>query len=477
MFNVKPKYIKQVSFASKLFPKLRSPVGIELEKLKSSDEFDGEIFCGGRSKNKDLLTFFGFIHDPKSGCAAFTQLPTFRRSLKKLVNLVEQEIESIGAQEILIPTLVLQELWRKSGRLARQPSALDHTYKLSDGNRNELLLGPTFEESITQMIADYDSICEPELPILLYQTSPKFRFEPTPRFGLIRSNEFLMNDLYTFDANFDNAVKTYDLVTNVYERIFDRLGLKCKRVQGGTGEIGGDYSHEYQLPVSSGEDTIVECPRCGRITNVEIFASKTANSSTICPDCGETKTRRVQTIELGHTFLLSDIYSAPFKATYISKEGGKRIGYQMGCYGLGLTRILGAGIDLLSKVSSSGQSNNPLQIRWPSEIEPYKIGLVIPAKRSKQNQAGSTEFVQRLLDEMLESSYNADILIEDRDKEGIGRRLMKLQAIGIPNIIVVGQRFLEDPPEVELLRLDSQKTNYEQCWLTKDQICDYLRKI
>lgn len=475
MFKIKPAHVKKVSFASKIFPKQRSSIGLDTSKLKEIEQPDGEIFCGGRSKNRDLLTFYGLI-DSSSNLAAFGQLPTFRRSLKKLTDIVEHELDLIGAQNILLPTIVPQKLWHQSKRLERQQNALDSVYKFQDNSGQELLLGPTFEESVTRMVSKYN-LALGDLPILLYQTSPKFRYEPNPRFGLLRTNEFIMNDLYSFDGDIELATKTYELVSGVYEKIFKLLDLRPEKISSKTGSIGGKFSHEYQLVVSSGEDTIIKCNNCSEAYNIEMSddTEKRLNEDA-CFYCDSTNIEKSNALELGHTFLLSDTYSKPLNAKYTSVDGSRH-NLQMGCYGLGLTRILGAGIDLLSMVPKDNDMGKLIQIRWPTGVEPYKVGIVAPAKRSKQYHGGSTEYIERLVDRLLKTTTNLDIVIEDRDGEGIGRRLFRLQSLGIPNIITVGQKFLQETPEVELLKLDSTKQNYIQYWYNEDQICDYFRDL
>lgn len=476
MFQVKPANIRRVSFSSRIFPKLKSSIGLDTRKLKSADQFDGELFCGGRSKNKDLLTFFGLI-DASGSFAAYGQLPTFRRSLKKLINIVERELEVVGAQEVLLPSIVPQKLWYQSNRLERQKNALDSVFKFLDNSGNELLLGPTFEESITRMVAKSDPIYESDLPLLLYQTSPKFRHEPNPRFGLLRSNEFIMNDLYTFDADIELASETYELLSKVYSNIFEALELKPDKISSTTGSIGGKFSHEYQLSVPSGEDTVVKCSSCSQAYNIEMYHElKEGHDLDVCINCGSTNITKSQALELGHTFLLSDIYSDPLKAKYTSASGGRH-NLQMGCYGLGLTRIIGAGIDLLSIIPKDNEKDKLIQIRWPTGVEPYKVGIVAPAKRSKQYQGGSTNYIEKLVNRLLEISEDLDIIVEDRYNEGIARRLFRLQSLGVPYIMTVGQRFLQETPEVELLALDSAKESYVQHWFSEEQICDYFRGL
>lgn len=482
MFPIQANNIRRVSFATKLFPRVNSSLNLETNNSKSTDKHDTGPFCGGRSRNKDLLTLFGFISDSQRGASTFAQLPLFRRSIKKLTQLIERELESIGAHEVLLPTLIPQKLWQQSKRLERQQDALNHVYNLKDNSNDELLLGPTFEESITQLVGDLDPPREQELPLLLYQTSSKFRYEPNPRFGLIRSNEFIMNDTYSFDINLDAAKATYELMNGVYERIFSLLGLPCMRFESDPGNIGGLYSHEYQLPVSSGEDLVINCGSCSYSFNAEMVnqaGQENKAKPEKCIKCGSADIEQMHTLELAHTFLLADTYSKPLKA-YMKSDTGDKVNYQMGCFGLGLSRILGAGLDLYSIVPNVGNENtdgNFIRMRWPSQVEPYKLGIVSPARRSKQFNGGSTDFIEKLTGQILDSTRDVDILIEDRDKDGIFKRLAKLQSLGIPNIIVVGQRFLQDTPEVEVLSLDSNKKGYDQQWMTESQAVDFVRRL
>jgi len=481
MFPVKPDHVRRLNFVSKIYPNLSSPLGTEFARL-GADDHDGELFLRGKSRNKDLLSFFGFISKSQRGASSHVQLPLFRRCQKKLVSLVEQELESIGAQEMLMPTLIPKKLWLRSKRVERQPDALDSVYQLTDRNEIALLLGPTFEESTTQLVGDLDASYEHQLPLMLYQTSQKFRDEMQPRFGLLRSSEFLMNDLYSFDATLDNAKATYTLMTSVYERIFKRLGLDCIRCESNPGDIGGTISHEFQLPLSSGEDMVVRCRSCNHSYNIEMSNStdikdEQDSSRAVCIKCKNSNVDSYVSLELAHTFLLSDTYTRPMNVSIKASDGGRRF-YEMGCYGLGLTRILGAGLDLFSiGPKQSAESSDIPQMRWPSETEPYKFGLVTPAKRSKQYHGGSSDFVEKMVLSILDrTSHEVDILIEDRDKEGISRRVAKLQSIGIPNIIVVGKRFLDDPPMFEVLSLTKDKQNYDQHWFTEEQLYDYIQK-
>lgn len=451
----------RIVYATKLFPKLMSPSGLASKSVTDSTQ---------RSCNRELLSYYGFISDA-IGASTFVQLPSFRRSLKKLIKLVEKELQYVGGQEVLLPTIVPQRLWHHSERIKRDPKCLDSVYELIDHDDRKLLLGPTFEESITHLMKHIGgSIKEQELPLLLYQSSPKFRLESNPKFGIIRSNEFFMNDLYTFDADIELAKKTYDTISQCYENIFAKLSLECIKTEGSQGNIGGKYSHEYQLPIGCGQDIVIRCDSCQHASNIELRVKD--DNSTSCPACNSSRLQKIPTIELGHTFLLSDTYSKPMNAKYSGSKG--REFFQMGCFGLGLTRIIGAGIDLLSLKPHEQQGNQLYQLRWPTNIEPYDIGLIPPAKRSRQYEAGSSQFVEQFLLSMMEKTKNVDFLIEDRDKEGIGQRLVRLKSLGVPNIIVIGQKFLDDIPQYELFKLNKSTSEYEQRWFTQEQLEDYI---
>lgn len=476
MFPIKPEHVRRVSFASKLYPRINSALGVDTSKLKSSEDKKDVVFAGGRSKNRDLLTYFGCIADTQKGASTFAQLPLFRRSLRKLVNLVEQELELVGAHETLLPTVIPLKLWEKSKRLERQKDALNNVYMFKDKSNKSLLLGPTYEESITQLVGDLDPPKESELPLMLYQTSSKFRYEPNPRFGLLRSNEFFMNDLYSFDVDIEQAKQTYEQMTNVYDRIFSQLDLKCLRFESVTGSIGGKYSHEYQLPLSSGEDHVMRCTTCDYSCNAEMYQ---IGQQKKCLRCNSHDMEQMQTLELAHTFLLSDIYSKAMSATMKCTGSSKATYYEMGCYGLGLTRIIGAGIDLYSIVpnSESKAETDYFQLRWPSKVEPFTIGIVAPAKRSKQYQGGSTQYIQELVSHLLALSPEVDILVEDREKDSLHRKISKFKSLGVPNIIVIGQKFLQETPVLEFLKLDSSKETYQQHWMTRDQVCDLFKGL
>jgi prolyl-tRNA synthetase len=185
-----------------------------------------------------------------------------------------------------------------------------------------------------------------------------------PRFGLIRAKEFLMKDLYTFDLDLNAAKDTYCQIQEQYDRIYSALKVPFVKVSGDTGVMGGNTSHEYHYLTSIGEDQILECNRCARAINRELAIE----DGKICPKCNLDSLRKHNGIEVGHTFILEDKYTKPLKATFLNKSGKPEV-LQMGCYGIGVSRVIAAAIEYLSSEK---------EIRWPFLLAPFKVCLIPP---------------------------------------------------------------------------------------------------
>ncbi|EST06780.1 Aminoacyl-tRNA synthetase, class II (G/ H/ P/ S), conserved domain protein [Kalmanozyma brasiliensis GHG001] len=213
-----------------------------------------------------LLLRGGYIRSSSSG--VFTLLPNALRILRKLTTIIDQELSSISASRLALPNLLPSKLWHQTGRYAVMGSEL---YKLRDRKDSEFVLGPTHEEEITKLVAhEVDS--DRQLPLRLYQITTKFRDEPRPRMGLLRTKEFLMKDLYSFDKSASDAIATYDEVRRAYARIFDRVfgeNGRWKAAEADTGAIGGNKSHEYHVEDAAGEDTLISCAKCDYTANTE----------------------------------------------------------------------------------------------------------------------------------------------------------------------------------------------------------------
>lgn len=257
-----------------------------------------------------------------------------------------------------------------------------------------------------------------------------------PRFGLIRAKEFLMKDLYTFDLSLEEAHKTYEQVNEQYALIFQHLGIPFVKINAATGDMGGNTSHEYHVLTSIGEDLIVKCTVCERAVNKELCT----DNGMICDKCQKQNLELHQGIEIGHTFVLEDKYSKILKATYLNKLGKPAV-LQMGCYGIGVTRLIAACIEYLS-------SEN--EIRWPEALAPFRVCIIPPKDGSKEE--ASVKFSKDEIYQLLESreALKDEVVVDDRTNLTIGKRLMDAKKLGIPYIIVVGSKATENDPKVEL---------------------------
>ncbi|PVZ96572.1 hypothetical protein BB558_007509 [Smittium angustum] len=211
----------------------------------------------------DLLTRAGYIRQSSSG--TFTLLPIGQRVIEKISAIIDSEMKNIGAQRLTMPSLLLTPAWKKSKRFQRLG---DELFKLSDRKGTEYILGPTYEEEITSIIAN-EILSYRKLPLRLYQISNKFRDEMRPRNVLLRGREFLMKDLYTFDVSEEAALKSYQLVRSAYNSIFKRIGVPYAVAEADSGDIGGSLSHEFHIISPDGEDTLLHCKSCRTVANEE----------------------------------------------------------------------------------------------------------------------------------------------------------------------------------------------------------------
>ncbi|KAF6202048.1 hypothetical protein GE061_004445 [Apolygus lucorum] len=341
------------SLKTNLVSKIFQPLTVAPKDAKEATVNDSSQM----SKSQKLMLDMGIIRQSQNGL--FHVLPLGLRAMSKLKSLVDSHMQKLGAQEISIPLIVDSALWKKSGRWDK---AGDEVFKLKDRHDKELILNPTHEESAAELLATIPQLSHHQLPLLLYQTSTKFRDEIRPRCGLIRGREFVMKDLYSFDESIERARRTYEDVSTAYYNIFNELQLEAIRVEADTGEIGGLQSHEYHISCDIGEDTLRICSNCSHATN---------SPTESCEECKTTEFRKITALEVGHTFLLGDRYTSPLRAVFKDKNQETKP-LIMSSYGLGLSRILAACVESLSTESN---------INWPYAIAPYKI-VIIPAKVS-----------------------------------------------------------------------------------------------
>ena len=399
-----------------------------------------------------LMTSYGIVR--QAGPGTYHLLPMGVRAQNKLENIIDRELEKIGCLKMSLPHITQGQLWKNSGRLE---TIGDELVTFKDRHERLQVLSPTHEESVTDIFKSLPFTAERDLPIKLYQIGSKFRDEMRPKFGLIRANEFTMKDLYTFDKDIESAKRTYEEVSEAYRRIFTKIGVPYVVVTGDTGNIGGSMSHEYHFPASIGQDTIMICDKYGSGYNKETLEK----DQTKCPSCDcEGKMKMSKGIEVGHTFLLGDKYSRSGKATY-KNDRGDSLFYQMGCYGIGVSRLLASCLEVRS---------TPTELRWPEKIAPFSVVILAPKGGSKQTAAGD---ILEIVHDAVDKIFKNDVILDDRDKLSVGKKLREAKKTGYPYIVLFGKKSIEADPKIELHNVNSG----EMFEFSPSEIVDYLSVI
>ena len=363
-------------------------------------------------KSHKLMSRAGIIKQVAAGI--YTYLPLGYKVIKKIEEIIRQELDKIGASELLMPALQPKDLWDESGRWDKYGPEL---MRLTDRKDRDFCLGPTHEEVITQVVRDYVTSYK-KLPLALYQIQTKFRDEMRPRFGLMRGREFIMKDAYTFSETEEDLERWYKLFTKAYIDIFKRCGLDTKIVSSDVGQIGGDEADEFMVMSEVGEDTITYCDKCDYAANQE---HSLLNDGDKCPVCDGT-IHTAKGIEVGNIFKLGTKYSDSMNGTFAGRDN-KPQPMIMGCYGLGISRTLMASVE---------QHSTENGIIWPEEIAPFKVHI-IPVNLKDEDQS---KLAYEIYDDL--KSKSIEVLIDDRD-ERAGSKFKDADLIGIPFRVVVGK--------------------------------------
>ncbi|MGA8363368.1 MAG: aminoacyl--tRNA ligase-related protein [Solirubrobacteraceae bacterium] len=365
-----------------------------------------------------LMVRAGLIR--QMGAGMWTWLPAGWRVHQNVVQIVREEMDAIGGQEMLMPVLQPAEPWRKTGRIE-----IDELFKLSDRKGSELVLAMTHEEAVTfhaaQTIRSYR-----DLPQILYHFQVKERDEPRPRAGVLRTREFVMKDSYSFDRDQGGMEENYQLHVGAYDRMMERTGLRWYRVEGDVGMMGGLGAHEYMAPCPAGEDEVV-LGEDGYAANVEV-----ATNSPDVQKSGEGYFKdgarlTVETaIEVGNIFKLGTRYSVPLGATYLDEQGEEQPVW-MASYGIGPARIVAAAVE---------QYADEHGISWPRALAPFQVHLVGLGKPGTPERDAAETVFQAL------SEGGIDTLYDDRDL-GPGEKFAEAELLGCPLRLTVGRRSLE----------------------------------
>ena len=409
-------------------------------------------------KSHQLMLQAGMIKQSSAGI--YSWLPLGFKVMKKIEQIVREEQNSIGAQEMLMPTIQSAEIWKESGRYDDYGEEM---LRIKDRQGREMLYGPTNEELITDVfrssVKSYKS-----LPQILYHIQWKFRDEIRPRFGVMRCKEFFMKDAYSFDLTDDDAKKSYNKMFFSYLKTFNRLGLKAIPMSADTGPIGGDLSHEFIILAETGESQIFADKRIFEI-NLDKYDFSDASLSKMREDFTDIyaatdekfdekkfnadvdKKNQIKTkgIEVGHIFYFGDKYSKPMNCL-IDNKSGKKISVKMGSYGIGVSRLVGAAIE--------ANYNNGI-MKWPKPISPFDV-VIIPSisKNNKENLQKAEKIYLEL------KKQNIDVLLDDVD-ENMSNKFKKHDLIGIPFQIIIGSKSEENKFEFKELNSESEMLSLE----------------
>ncbi|PJE75677.1 hypothetical protein COV04_03700 [Candidatus Uhrbacteria bacterium CG10_big_fil_rev_8_21_14_0_10_48_11] len=384
-----------------------------------------------QSTNAQLLQQAGYVDKLMAG--VYSYLPLGYRVLKNIEHIIREELTEIGGQELLLPALHPKENWMVTGRW----DGPDPLYKLEDESGHAYALGSTHEEIITPLVKR-DVHSYRDLPLALYQFQTKFRAELRAKSGMLRGREFIMKDLYSFHRDEADLARYYDVVKEAYVKIFKRCGIGEETVL--TFASGGSfakYSHEFQTLTAAGEDTIYLCPTCRIAINDEIIAEQPN-----CPQCKADRGKLIEqkAIEVGNIFSLKTKYSAPFGLTF-KDESGTEMPVLMGCYGIGLGRVMGTVVEV---------HHDDRGIAWPKAIAPYDVHVVRLGDSPSVVAAADTLYADL-------RKKNVSPLYDDRDLSA-GIKLKDADLIGLPLRVVVSEKTMS-AGKIEVKRRIEEESN------------------
>jgi prolyl-tRNA synthetase len=377
------------------------------------------------AKNAQFLIRGGFIDKLMSGVYSF--LPLGLRVLNKIEDIIRAEMNAIGGQELLMPALHPVEHYETTNR-----DNIDVLFKTETSSGHKIVLGQSHEEVIVPLVKKFvDSYRD--LPLAVYQIQTKFRNELRPKSGIFRGREFLMKDLYSLHASEQDFDRYYAIAKGAYKKIFERVGVGDKTfLTFASGGTFSKYSHEYQTLTESGEDTIYLCKKCNIAVNKEIFKDVAGK----CPECdSEVSNNEFKAIEVGNIFPLKTKFSDAFDLKY-KDEKGEYKPVIMGCYGIGISRLMGAIAD--TNVDDNG-------IRWPDSVAPFKVHVIALS-------SGAIKDAKILYDEL--DKVGVDVLLDDREDKSAGERFNESDLIGAPFRVVISDKTMSER-KIEVKRRDS----------------------
>jgi len=390
---------------SKLFPKTKKEAPKEAESI-----------------NHKLLVRAGFMDQLMAG--SWTLLPLGFKVVSKINNIIREELNKTGAQEVLMPLLHPKEIWNETGRWDKADEIM---YKLKDSRNKEFALSFTHEEIFLDLIRKH-LLSYKDLPIALYHFSTKFRNELRARSGILRGREFLMKDLYSVHATNKDFWEYYEEVKKAYSRIFTRIGFKFRITEAGGGVFTENKTHEFQVISDGGEDTIYYCDKCSWCENEEVFKGKEGSN---CPNCKKGKIIKSKSIEVGNIFPFGTYYSEKMGVYYTDSKGEKKPVW-FGSYGIGSTRVMGAIVEV---------SHDDKGIIWFPNTAPFQVHLIELGKNANL-----------VYEKLIKAGI--EVLYDDRNVSA-GEKFADADLIGIPVRLTVSAKTGD---KIEWKNRDSQET-------------------
>jgi prolyl-tRNA synthetase len=386
-----------------------------------------EIPAEAQIASHRLMLRAGMIRQSASGI--YTWLPMGWRVLRKIEQIVREEQDAAGAQELLMPTIQSAEIWRESGRYDAYGKEM---LRFTDRHDREMLYGPTNEELITQIFRDNVKSYR-ELPRILYHIQWKFRDEVRPRFGVMRGREFLMKDSYSFDLDYEGAKRSYTAMFNAYLRTFKRMGLTAVPMAADSGAIGGNLTHEFHVLAETGESGVYYDVAYDELAAKDaidldalstLYAVTDEKHSPDAPNCPPPDRLKVaRGIEVGHIFYFGTKYSEAMGAR-VAGPDGTPVTVEMGSYGIGVSRLVGAIIEAY---------HDDRGIKWPEAVAPFKVGIV----NLKTGDAACDTVCEDAYAKL--SAAGIEVLYDDRD-ERAGVKFADMDLIGLPWQLVAGPK-------------------------------------
>lgn len=392
------------------------------------------------SKNAQLLIRGGYIHKEMAG--VYSYLPLGWRVLLAIENIVREEMNAIGGQEIRMATLHPSEPWKQTGAWDK----VDVVFKILSRTEKEYTVGQSEEEIVTPIAREYVDSYK-DLPVAIYQIGQKYRDELRAKSGIMRGREFTMKDMYSFHETQEDFDLFYARAKEAYLKVYERCGLVAKATEASGGSFTEKLSYEFMVQSDAGEDDILYCNSCSYCANIEITKEQEGDG---CTRCNKGKLARAKASEVGNIFDLGTKYPRDFKFTYTTKEGEKAYPI-MGCFGIGITRLMGVIVEALS---------DPKGIVWPSTVAPFRFHLVCLAPDDEEVAQAADELYALL------NAKGTTVLYDDRAGISAGEKFADSDLLGMPTRIVVSKKTLA----AGKFEVKDRKSG-EVSMLTKEEIC------